>query len=151
MQGAAGASIYATVLRSKGIDLNAYTYGQPRTGNKAFADYVDSMFPPYTGPKETNNMFRATNRNDGVPQVPWHKKGRYHHHSTEIWTPMSGGEAVICAGQEPKKCNSWHSGYPLNAAHFSYFGVSTGDPVNRNAGCRGGQSTPELANTELDG
>lgn len=135
-QGASGASIFATALRAQGLSLNAYTYGQPRTGNKAFANYVDSMFPFISESQETNKMLRVTHANDGIAQVP-SRKLKYRHHSTEIWIPPTENGVYRCIGQEPKDCNARFLGYPLNSPHFSYLGVSTGNPLYRSAACKG--------------
>lgn len=138
--GAAIASIAGTALRAQGLSLTVYTYGQPRTGNQKYADYVDLLFPPASesesGQTPTNAMFRATHADDGVAQVPVQKDG-YRHHSTEYWIPPPGGDhpVLACTGQEPRDCNQRTRGYPLNHAHFSYFGVSMGDPLNKEAAC----------------
>lgn len=134
--------MFATAISAKGAwHPSVFTFGQPRTGNQAFADFVDKQFSPYTpgnGIKQYGWMFRATNKNDGVCQVPWHRDHRYVHHSTEIWMPMKGDEALLCEGQDTTGCNRAHRGIPLNRAHFEYFGVSTGSPNAKEAGCRGG-------------
>ncbi|KAJ4394773.1 hypothetical protein N0V93_003993 [Gnomoniopsis smithogilvyi] len=134
--GASGASILATALKSQGLSLNAYSYGQPRTGNTAYAAYVDSMFPLTSESQETDKLLRVTHANDGIPQVPSQKRG-YRHHSTEIWIPPTGDEVYRCIGQEPADCNALLPGYPLNSPHFSYLGVSIGNPLDRNAACKG--------------
>lgn len=136
--GAALASIAATAFRTQGFSLNAYTYGQPRTGNQEYADYVDLMFPSSPEPGKTNIMARSSHANDGVAQVPTQKSG-YRHHSTEFWIPPPGaGEQVVqCDGQEPPDCNQRRRGIPLNRAHFSYYGTSIGNPMNKQAACEG--------------
>lgn len=135
--GGAIASIAGTALRAQGLSLTVYTYGQPRTGNQEYADYVDLLFPSDPETDQTNAMLRATHADDGVAQVPVQKDG-YRHHSTEYWIPPPGGDPVLqCAGQEPHDCNQRKRGYPLNHAHFSYFGVSIGDLLNKKAACRG--------------
>lgn len=136
--GAAIASIAATAFRAHGFSLNAYTYGQPRTGDQAYADHVDLVFPSSPGSGRTNMMARSTHANDGVAQVPTRKSG-YRHHSTEIWIPPVGaGTSVVqCDGQEPPDCNQRRRGKPLNHAHFSYYGISIADPLRRHAACKG--------------
>lgn len=88
-------------------------------------------------------MLRVTHANDGIPQVPSRKR-KYRHHSTEIWIPPTGDKVYRCFGQEPQDCNARISGYPLNSPHFSYFGVSTGNPLYRNAACQGIQGTTDV-------
>lgn len=137
--GGALASIAATALRTQGLSLNVYTYGQPRTGNQAYADYVDGIFSASPGTDKINIMVRATNDNDGIVQVPW-EKGGYRHHSTEFWVPTvpTAQEPVFqCPGQESRDCNQGEPGLPLNGAHFSYFGVPIANPLDKEAACNG--------------
>lgn len=134
-------SIAAVSLQGQGYDLVAYTYGQPRTGDQAYADYVDSIFGGQGG-----TMYRATHSNDGVPQIPSQSDG-YRHHTTEYWQsvdPPAADTTFECQGQEPVDCNQSEPGYGIgnggigiNAAHLSYFGVSEGDPLDPDAACRG--------------
>ncbi|POS72699.1 hypothetical protein DHEL01_v208908 [Diaporthe helianthi] len=136
--GGALASLAAASLQGKNFTLTAYTYGQPRTGNPAYADYVDTVF---TG---LNTIVRATHSNDGVPQIPPQSDG-YRHHSTEYWESDNSSSAVgtyQCTGQEPQDCNQSKKGYGIgnggvgiNLAHLSYFGVSIGNPLKPNAAC----------------
>lgn len=137
-KGASAASICATVLRSQGLSLNAYTYGQPRTGNQAYANYVDSLFPFISPSQETNKMLRVTHANDGIAQVPSRRRN-YHHHSTEIWIPPTEDKMYRCVGQEPGDCNAGVFGFPLNSPHFSYFGISTGNSLDQDAACKGSE------------
>lgn len=136
--GGALASLAAASLQGQNFTLTTYTYGQPRTGNPAYADYVDTVF---TG---SNTMIRATHANDGVPQIPAQSDG-YRHHTTEYWESDDNDSAVgtyQCTGQEPQDCNQSEKGYGIgnggvgiNLAHLSYFGVSIGNPLNPNAAC----------------
>lgn len=75
--GASLASLAAMSLIGSGINVTTYTFGQPRTGNRAFAEYVDKQAPPGT-------MYRVTHANDGIPQIFPTVIG-YRHHSTEYW------------------------------------------------------------------
>lgn len=92
--GAALASLAAMSFIGSGIDVTTYTFGQPRTGNKQYADFVDRQAPPET-------MFRVTHANDGVPQILFREVG-YHHHSTEYWQPDKpvASRTFECRGQE---------------------------------------------------
>lgn len=135
--GAAIASLAGADLRSRGFDVAVYTYGQPRTGNQAYADYIDAKLPFQPGSGHNNNtMARATHANDGVAQVPAEKEG-YRHHATEYWIAPDEAAVWMCMGQEPKECNQREWGYPLNGPHFSYFGVSVANPLDKHAGCVG--------------
>lgn len=80
----------------------AYTFGQPRMGNAAYANSVDSLLPTY---------FRVVNAADVVPHVPECDTGKngscvqtangYYHAGTEIW--FASGEyrqGVMCGYRE---------------------------------------------------
>ncbi|KAI3398074.1 hypothetical protein diail_9938 [Diaporthe ilicicola] len=136
--GGALASLAAASLKGQNFTLTAHTYGQPRTGDQAYADYVDTVFPG------SNVMFRATHENDGVPQIPPQSDG-YRHHSTEYWESDDSDTAATtyqCTGQEPQDCNQSEKGYGIgnggigiNLAHLTYFGISIGNPLEPNAAC----------------
>ncbi|KAI1842352.1 hypothetical protein JX266_011393 [Neoarthrinium moseri] len=134
--GGALASLAAASLDGQGLPLIASTYGQPRTGNQAYANLIDSAF--------NGTMYRLTHTNDGVPQIPAQSDG-YRHHSREYWQsddPPTIENTFQCQGQEPSDCNQSEPGYGIgnggigiNAAHLSYFGISTGNPLDPNAAC----------------
>ncbi|KAK6062598.1 lipase [Seiridium cupressi] len=136
--GGALASLGAASLQGQGLSLVPYTYGQPRTGDQNYADYIDSIFP--------GTMYRVTHANDGVPQIPSQDDG-YRHHSTEFWQsedPPTTENTFQCQDQEPSDCNQSEIGFGIgnggrgiNAAHLSYLGISIGDPLDPNAACRG--------------
>lgn len=136
--GGALASISAASLLGQGTSLTPYTYGQPRTGDQNYANLIDSNFP--------GTLYRITHKNDGVPQIPSQDDG-YRHHSTEYWQsedPPTTENTFKCTGQEPTDCNQSEIGFGIgnggrgiNLAHLSYFGISTGNPLDPNAACRG--------------
>lgn len=97
--GASLASLASMSMSGVGISLTTYTFGQPRTGNQAYADFVDSVLP-------LGKMFRVTHSNDGVPQTIPTSQG-YRHHSTEFWQndPVNVANVVQCTGQEPAVSN----------------------------------------------
>ncbi|RYO76066.1 hypothetical protein DL766_003791 [Monosporascus sp. MC13-8B] len=152
------ASLATVSMLGSGIDVTTFTYGQPRTGNQAFADFVDQQAPQ-------GKMFRVTHANDGVPQVVSTSNG-YSHHSTEFWQKDAATAAGTfqCSGQEPQvsratrfclnnmsnqrwwqDCNNsvrgtglGAGGIGINAAHLKYFGISIGNPLDRGAeACNG--------------
>ncbi|KAJ9137151.1 feruloyl esterase A precursor [Pleurostoma richardsiae] len=141
--GGALASIGAASLKGQGASLVAYTYGQPRTGNTVYADYIDSQFPAASN---ATTMTRVTHANDGVPQIPSQDDG-YRHHTTEFWQsedPASVDDTFMCTGQEPQDCNQseigigiGNGGRGINAAHLRYLGISIGNPLDPDAACRG--------------
>jgi predicted lipase len=59
-----------------------YTFGSPRTGNKAWADYVMKLYAPST------NLFRIVHGKDMVPYLP-QRLLDFTHVGTEIWYPRS--------------------------------------------------------------
>ncbi|KAB2580779.1 Lipase class 3 [Lasiodiplodia theobromae] len=137
-----GASLAALATLSfigSDIPVTTYTFGQPRTGNAAWADFVDQQAP-------SSKLFRVTHANDGVPQTIPTSDG-YKHHSTEYWqrdaaTPLG---VFQCSGQEPSDCNNsvrgtglGAHGIGINAAHLKYLSVSTGNPLDGGAtACKG--------------
>ena len=89
------ASLASPSLVGVGMAITTYTFGQPRTGNPAYANMVDQVLP-------FGKMFRVTHANDGVPQTITVADG-YRHHSTEFWEndPAGASTTVQCSGQEP--------------------------------------------------
>lgn len=137
-----GASLAALATLSfvgSGVDVTTYTFGEPRTGNPAWADFVDQQAPQ-------GKMFRVTHANDGVPQTIPTSDG-YRHHSTEFWQRDKATPSGVfqCSGQEPGDCNNsvrgtglGANGIGINAAHLEYLGVSTGNPLDGGAtACNG--------------
>uniref|UniRef100_A0A0D6R374 Fungal lipase-type domain-containing protein n=1 Tax=Araucaria cunninghamii TaxID=56994 RepID=A0A0D6R374_ARACU len=106
-------------------DVQVVTFGQPRIGNKFFADYYN-MFVPKT--------IRVTHNHDIVPHLPPYYthflKRTYHHFPQEIWIHSVGfGSLVfdverICDGSgEDPSCSRSVSGNSLTD-HLEYYGVS---------------------------
>ncbi|RYP47483.1 hypothetical protein DL768_006455 [Monosporascus sp. mg162] len=112
--GGALASLATVSMLGSGIDVTTFTYGQPRTGNQAFADFVDQQAPQ-------GKMFRVTHANDGVPQVVSTSNG-YSHHSTEFWQEDAAIAAGTfqCSGQEPQDLSSsFVSGWVSSSVQYS--------------------------------
>ncbi|KAJ2828589.1 hypothetical protein IWW50_001307 [Coemansia erecta] len=61
-----------------------YTQGQPRTGNKNFADAIDALSAP---------KYRGVYEYDVAPRLPPTIMG-YHHHSTEAW--YHNNDTLLC-------------------------------------------------------
>jgi len=131
--GASLASLASASLASAqlGLNITTYTFGQPRTGNPAYANMIDAVLP-------FGKMFRVTHSNDGVPQTITIADG-YRHHSTEFWEndPADAADTVQCSGQEPPDCNNSVRGTGIganltgiNAAHLVYSGISIGNPLD---------------------
>jgi predicted lipase len=49
-------------LRKAGYEVNMYNFGQPRVGNKAYAEYAKMLLP---------EQYRHTNYRDIVPHIPY--------------------------------------------------------------------------------
>nr|POE90591.1 putative feruloyl esterase a [Quercus suber] len=114
--GGALASLSSASLVGQGIPVITYTYGEPRNGNAAFANYINFWVPFY---------LRTTHYNDGVPQIPPTILG-FQHHGTEYWeSKQTGNNAAStfrCAGTEPTNCNAAQNPgpNPINGAHIQY-------------------------------
>lgn len=133
--------------------VTAYSFGQPRSGNKLYANFHDASFPNTTGP---GTFFRGIHTTDGVPQVirqgsqgdvittttglllptnnPAATSG-YWHHGKEVWQfqePATAADTVQCTGQENPNCQD--SSYifapilGINEQHLTYFGQAMTSP-----------------------
>ena len=90
------------------IQIKAVTYGTPRVGNDAYANYFDSKasqsFVPFTAQTFTNmisqvsDFVRVNNEKDIVPILPGRGLG-YSHPQGEIHI-RSPGSAVACQGND---------------------------------------------------
>ncbi|KAG9286607.1 hypothetical protein G9A89_005375 [Geosiphon pyriformis] len=59
-------------------EIEVYTYGQPRMGNIAFANYVNRMLP--------SSIYRITYSNDPIPKLPIPTvENGLSHHQREYW------------------------------------------------------------------
>jgi len=116
--GGAMASISALAIRAAhpSVPLKLYTYGQPRTGNPAFAALVEQKIG-------VDNIFRAVHTNDIVPTILVELLG-YRHFGTEYWNfqdPASPANTRKCTGAEDPTCS--RKTFPGNLlVHPFYFG-----------------------------
>lgn len=122
--GAAVATIAAATLRkqqpSASIDL--FTYGSPRVGNAAFADFVTA---------QAGAEFRVTHLDDPVPRLPPAEFG-YRHTSPEYWlstgtattTDYGVADVKVCQGTDTS-CNAGTLGLNTDA-HLYYFEAIAG-------------------------
>jgi len=113
------AAIGALGLKSNfpSANVKLYTYGQPRTGNGAWASLVDSVVG-------TSNIYRAVHTFDGVPTIIPTFVG-YQHHGTEFWNYAelpSAGHTKQCSGDEDSSCSKSIPSSGINLAHATYFG-----------------------------
>ncbi|KAI0279341.1 Alpha/Beta hydrolase protein [Russula aff. rugulosa BPL654] len=119
------ASIAAVSVKSNipSAAVRLFTYGQPRTGNAAYADLVEYIVG-------SNNIFRgkfpssARAQFDGVPTMVPENLG-YHHHAHEYWQfeePANSSTIRRCEGQEDPECSHSIPSTGINPAHVVYFG-----------------------------
>ncbi|PPQ76737.1 hypothetical protein CVT24_012459 [Panaeolus cyanescens] len=99
------ASLSAMAMKSNFPDVKVrmYTYGQPRTGNPDYANWVNVLFG-------TGKAYRVTHTTDPVPHLPEQFMG-YAHHGTEYWIshdPADSYSIVSCnpSGEDPTCANS---------------------------------------------
>lgn len=122
--GASMATITAAQLSAQYSNISLYTFGEPRSGNQAFATYVNGVFNAES--PETTQYFRTTHANDGIPNLPSTDLG-YVHGGVEYWTvdPNSPQNTSICTGEAIQCCEA-QGGEGVNAAHVTYFGMTSG-------------------------
>lgn len=73
-----------------------YTFGQPRVGNEAFANYYSKFLP---------ETFRVINNADIVPHLPATSAG-YQHSSLEEWYQNGMSSYKTCEGESSSCSNS---------------------------------------------
>ncbi|GMT11363.1 hypothetical protein PFISCL1PPCAC_2660 [Pristionchus fissidentatus] len=108
--------------------ITYYTFGEPRTGDKTFADLLDSLIH--------NGHYRVIHNHDVIPHCPFLSM-KYQHHATEVWyeNDMAVGDPyTICVGQEDPNCSAKNQ-FKLNFEpdHPHYFGIDV--PVYGKSGC----------------
>ncbi|EMF14093.1 alpha/beta-hydrolase [Sphaerulina musiva SO2202] len=115
-------------FKSQGYNISAaYSYGEFRNGNQAWADFVDGL----SGNTDDNQgpYYRVTHADDGVPQVLPTLTG-WHHSRSEYWfSKGADGPSTTfrCYGQEPSDCNNSQLGIGvvgINLAHIFYPGIN---------------------------
>lgn len=91
-------------MKNAGLPVTAYTFGEPRVGNQAYADTFNAAFP-------AGSSFRVTHNDDPVPLVPPQGAlfGGYVHEANEFFINTEGiadaSNIVICQGDEDGSCN----------------------------------------------
>ena len=114
--GAAVATLAAATLRKAGIPIELYTYGSPRVGNKAFAEFVTN---------QAGGEYRLTHSADPIPRLP-PIIFNYRHTSPEYWFDEGEDGVVtvddfqICEGYANVNCNAATSGFNMDL-HGWYF------------------------------
>lgn len=136
--GAAVATLGAGYFRQKGIKCDLYTYGSPRVGNAAFAEFIT---------KQEGGTYRVTHFNDLVPQVPteWFK---YQHVDPEYWLADGPTDRInydvndikTCSAGNRDDCNA--GTWPGNRASHGFYFQEVG-------GC-GNKPIEFISQTEFD-
>lgn len=95
--GAACAQLLALELIYNGFDnIAVYNFGQPRVGNRIFANYVETILP--------DKLWRFTHDKDIVPHVPTREPIEYLHSCREVFETNTG-MLRLCSdyvGEDPK-------------------------------------------------
>ena len=132
--GASMASLMAASLLSADAssDLGVITFGEPRTGNAAFAtEYSQAL----GGGSERRQHFRCVHADDIIPHYPFREMPAgdellesYHHTAREVWLAENSSTHRVCDGSgEDRACSD---SIPLwrwsGADHTSYFGLDAG-------------------------
>ena len=86
---------------AKGYGPIVTTFGEPRVGNEALAQYINSKFNPTT-------YRRLTHIDDPVPLLPWEDWG-FAAHETEFYIskkelPPTAEDILQCQGSDDKRC-----------------------------------------------
>ncbi|KAJ2561695.1 hypothetical protein GGH12_003782 [Coemansia sp. RSA 1822] len=91
-----------------------YTQGQPRTGNKQFADAIDALSVP---------TYRGVYEYDMATRLPLTIMG-YHHHSTEAWYHSNDTLLCIQPTTDDSCAGNGDFSHPLSINdHFGYPGL----------------------------
>jgi hypothetical protein len=111
--GGAVAALAGMELQARGLDPTVTTFGEPRIGNQALADFVDKQFGLGTW-NSTNKLRRITHNADPVPHLPLAEWG-YVPHSGEIYIskpdlPPEPTDLVFCEGQMDRNCSAGPEG-----------------------------------------
>ncbi|KAJ2856755.1 hypothetical protein J3B02_001421 [Coemansia erecta] len=97
--------------------VRVWTFGEPRVGNKLFAEYYTSMLG--------NQTFRVTNQADVVPHVPpWQILG-YQHHPLEIHILNKDHDFYVCHNTVREDLDGAYRWPTIDtgvADHVDYFG-----------------------------
>ncbi|KAI5120004.1 hypothetical protein M0805_008465 [Coniferiporia weirii] len=118
--GAALASLGGVSLAANfpNVPLKVYTYGQPRTGNSAYASLAEDLIG-------AGNIYRTVETYDGVATIPPTSFG-YEHHATQYWVYQDSntdpGNVDVCVGREDPNCSDSIPFLGIDDAHLRYFG-----------------------------
>lgn len=125
------ATLAAAQFSSFFDNITVYTMGEPRTGNAAFASFINERYR--TASPETTRFYRCTHADDGIPNAPPKEDG-YVHHGLEYWNrdPTGAENTYVCVedegegGSDVVQCCEAQNGSGINPAHLVYFGRPVG-------------------------
>ena len=105
--GGAVAGLAALEFKARGWDALVTTFGEPRLGNKALAQYMDKVFP-WNVSASYSTYRRVTRIHDPVPLLPFEDWG-WRMHGGEVFISNEGVPAAIddlerCEGDEDERC-----------------------------------------------
>jgi len=105
-------------LSARAVVGHVYTFGQPRTGNAAFAAAYNASIGTH---------WRLTHNRDPVPQFPWPALG-YHHVPQEVFYDEHSTKYVICdgSGEDPNCQNKNGIANLVPKDHTTYLNTTTG-------------------------
>jgi hypothetical protein len=112
--GGAVAALAGTEMQLRGWNPVVTTFGEPRVGNKAFVEYLDTIFHLDSDNVRDWKFHRVTHVDDPVPLVPLNEWG-YEMHSGEIYIsrvelPFSVDDVKYCKGRSDQECISGAEG-----------------------------------------
>lgn len=110
--GAACGQLLAMELEKEGINVDVYDFGQPRVGNKMYADFVNTVIQDH---------WRFVHNKDTVPHVPIESMG-YLHSCREVFEGADGNlktcSEVNC---EDPTCGEQYKLVETNTEDHSYY------------------------------
>ncbi len=111
--GAAVSQMVGMELKKDGMDVIVYNYGQPRTGEKKYGDYVNTIIEEYK---------RVTHNKDIVPHVPPIEGMNYMHSCGEVYE-NDNGEYKECSevNCEDINCADQYSLIETNVEDHGYY------------------------------
>lgn len=105
-----------------------YTFGSPRVGNDAFADYVNQRFQVSKSSFLSTTTFKAriTHYKDPVPHLLLSSFG-FKHIDLEIYYEEDNNSYTVCQPGEDDSCSDQHIVSLYIDDHLTYMGVAKKD------------------------
>uniref|UniRef100_A0A1I7S5H6 Lipase_3 domain-containing protein n=2 Tax=Bursaphelenchus xylophilus TaxID=6326 RepID=A0A1I7S5H6_BURXY len=98
-----------------------YTFGEPRVGDKKYADLLDNHIP---------NSFRVIHNRDVVVNIPIIHAGHFWHHNTAVFYKndmQNATDYIECSGPD-RDCTFKHMRFQTSIEdHLNYFGMRISD------------------------